>query len=147
MQQPFNGGQPDQVPRWTGSAGGRAGIDGTNFADATSRTVNQFGSVVSPTLPNAAGQFAQGVPAQSMALARRGLNQALVQANTRPSFDPSSDSWAPFGDDSATFLQAPTDQSGEHDSIEALEERAKRVMREAGASRKTIPPFVQKLAR
>ncbi len=148
MQQPFNSGQSDQMPRWNATAtGARVGVDGTSFTDATSRAVNQYGPMMSP-LQSSAGQFAaQGVPAPSMALARRGVNHALVPTAARPSFDPTSDSWSQFGEDPASFLQAPNETMAENDSIDALEERAKRVMREAGVNRKNIPPFVQKLAR
>ncbi|KAH8899669.1 hypothetical protein GQ53DRAFT_710417 [Thozetella sp. PMI_491] len=142
MQQSFSTAQPDQRQIWTAGAGARVGPDGAGFGDAGARNVNQYGAMMSP-LQNANNQFSQAVPS-SMALARRGINQALVPSGAR-SFDPSSDSWAGFPDGTGPFLPG-SEPTEENDSIEALEERAKRVMREAGANKKSIPPFVQKLA-
>ncbi len=82
-----------------------------------------------------------------MALARRGMNQALVQTGVRSTFDPNSDSWANFSEGTTSFVNQPNDEMADNDSIEALEERAKRVIRDSGANKRTIPPFVQKLAR
>jgi heat shock transcription factor len=120
--------------RWNGNNAG-------NFADNASNPVNQFG-IMSPTQQ---AQFSQGAPATSNALARRGVNNALVTSNRTYSPQP-NDLWPGFADDNLLSNQ-PTGSLDEHDNVELLEEKAQRAKRDAQAKRKQIPPFVQKLNR
>ncbi|CAJ2511279.1 Uu.00g069040.m01.CDS01 [Anthostomella pinea] len=130
MAQTYN--TPDPLLRWNGNNAG-------NFVGNTSNNVNPYGMMSSPTQ----AQFPQGAPTPSNALARRGMNSALVTANRQYSPQP-NDSWANFAEEALT----PTEPNGgvdEHDNIEVLEEKAQRARRDAQAKRKQIPPFVQKL--
>ncbi|KAI1165418.1 hypothetical protein F5B18DRAFT_168976 [Nemania serpens] len=129
MPQPYN--TPEQMLRWNGGSAG-------NFAENASNPINPYG-MVSPTQ----AQFAQGTPTPSNALARRGVNSALITSNRTFSSQP-NDPWSGFADDAPLTNQTngPLD---EHDNIEVLEEKAQKAKREAQAKRKQIPPFVQKL--
>lgn len=131
MPQPYN--TPEQMLRWNGGSAG-------NFAENASNPINPYG-MVSPTQ----AQFAQGTPTPSNALARRGVNSALITSNRTFSSQP-NDPWSGFADDAPLTNQTngPLD---EHDNIEVLEEKAQKAKREAQAKRKQIPPFVQKLNR
>ncbi|CAK7232190.1 Heat shock transcription factor [Sporothrix curviconia] len=108
-------------------------------------------------------QSGQVQPQTSTAIARRPPNRALIPSVPRPTFDPSADLWANFGDDAALLSANPnhnptnnnadgsnnsggTGLPGENESIEVLEERAQRIKKDAQAKRKQIPPFVQKLS-
>ncbi|KAI1347222.1 hypothetical protein F5Y01DRAFT_249215 [Xylaria sp. FL0043] len=128
MSQPYN--SPEQMLRWNGNNTG-------NFADNASNPINPYG-IVSPNQ----GQFTQGAPTASNALARRTGTNALVASNR--TFPPQSgEHWSGFTDDVlSTQFNGSVD---EHDNIELLEEKAQRAKREAQAKRKQIPPFVQKL--
>lgn len=133
QQQQYTAAQPDQLLRWNGGT-----PDGAAYAAAA-------GSVTPYMASSAPGQFGQGVPAApSTALARRGMN-SLVSTAPRQIFDTSSDSWNAFGDDFQQ--QQPQGTMEDHETIEALEERALRAKRDAQQKRKQIPPFVQKLSR
>ena len=134
MQQPFNAEQADQVLRWNGAG------DGSNYVDVGSRNLNSYGMMP------AQNQFSQGVPAPSTALARRGMNQALVPTGARTTFNNPSEPWNNFTED-ASYLQPSSAPADEHDTVERLEELAQRAKRDAQAKRKQIPPFVQKLSR
>jgi heat shock transcription factor len=120
--------------RWNGGT-----PDGAAYEAAARSVVNPY------MMPAQAGQFSQAMPATpSTALARRGTNRALVPTVPRQVFDSSSEPWNNFGED---FQQQQTHAMEDHESIEALEERALRAKREAQNKRKQIPPFVQKLSR
>ncbi|KAI1196035.1 hypothetical protein F5X97DRAFT_334978 [Nemania serpens] len=129
MSQPYN--NPEQMLRWNGGSAG-------SFPDNTSNPINPYG-MVSPTQ----AQFTQATPTTSNALARRGVNNALISSNRTFSPQP-NDPWSGFTDDAPLTNQTngPLD---EHDNIEVLEEKAQKAKREASAKRKQIPPFVQKL--
>ncbi|KAI0161285.1 hypothetical protein GGR57DRAFT_490067 [Xylariaceae sp. FL1272] len=122
---------PEQMLRWNGSNTG-------NFADNAANSVNPYAMMTPPQ-----ATFSQAAPSPSNALARRGLNNALVPANH--SFPPqSNDPWPTYSDDN--MLSAQTNGSlDEHDNVELLEEKAQRAKRDAQTKRKQIPPFVQKL--
>ncbi|KAI0484303.1 hypothetical protein GGR56DRAFT_662525 [Xylariaceae sp. FL0804] len=130
MSQAYN--TPEQYPRWNGNNSG-------NIVDNPMNGVNTYGMMSSPT----PGQFTQGPVTPSTALAKRGMNNALITANR--AYTPQAiDSWPTFGEDKLT----PNPNGGvvdENDNIELLEERAQREKREALAKRRQIPPFVQKL--
>ncbi|KAI1106792.1 hypothetical protein F4804DRAFT_340318 [Jackrogersella minutella] len=127
MAQPYN--TQDQLLRWNGNNSGA-------FVDNSSNGVNNYGVVPSPTQP----QYGPGTP--SNALARRGVNNALVATNR--AFTPQqSEPWPGF--DENLIGGQPNGGVDEHDNIELLEEKAQRAKREAQAKRKQIPPFVQKL--
>ncbi|RYO74093.1 hypothetical protein DL766_004914 [Monosporascus sp. MC13-8B] len=132
MPQSYN--PPDPLLRWNGNNVG-------NLVDNGSNNVNPYGVIPSPTQ----AQYPQNVPAQSTALARRDVNNALV-ARTR-SFSPQQNGlWPNYTDDTMNLNAANGGTViDEHDNIELLEERAQRAKREAQAKRKQIPPFVQKL--
>ncbi|KAI1488842.1 hypothetical protein F5X96DRAFT_680166 [Biscogniauxia mediterranea] len=130
MAQPYN--SPDQILRWNGN-------NASNFVDNTSNGVNPYG-MMSPQTP---GQYGQPATTPSTALARRGMNNALVATNRTYPSQP-NDPWPSFSDDSLIANQ-PNGSLDEHDNIEILEEKAQRAKREAQAKRKQIPPFVQKL--
>lgn len=98
-------------------------------------------------LAQAQQTYPPSVNAPSNSLARRQMNRALVPTNLRASYDPSSDQWAAFGDDSLLVPQNATEGRVEQDNVEVLEEMAQKAKREAQAKRKQIPPFVQKLSR
>ncbi|KAI1655717.1 hypothetical protein F4813DRAFT_397907 [Daldinia decipiens] len=120
---------PDQLLRWNGNNAG-------TFVDNTSNGVNSYG-VMPPSAPS---QYPQATP--SNALARRGMNNALVATNR--AFTPQqNDTWPGF--DENLIASQPNGTVDEHDNIELLEEKAQRAKREAQAKRKQIPPFVQKL--
>ena len=136
MQQPYttDNSAGDALTRWnpTGDAAGFMD-DGT------------FGNNAYGFMPNQ--QYPQAVPTPSNAVARRHMNNALVPANQRTSFD-ATDPWGNFGTDGALIQQPDaTEEAPEQDSIEKLEEMAQKVKREAQKNRKQIPPFVQKLSR
>ncbi|UKZ89989.1 uncharacterized protein TrAFT101_005023 [Trichoderma asperellum] len=97
-------------------------------------------------LAQAQQTYPPAVNAPSNSLARRQMNRALVPTNLRASYDPSSDQWAAFGDDSLLVPQNATEGRVEQDNVEVLEEMAQKAKREAQAKRKQIPPFVQKLS-
>ncbi|KAI1115429.1 hypothetical protein F5Y14DRAFT_129160 [Nemania sp. NC0429] len=130
MPQPYNN-TPEQVLRWNGSNAG-------SFAENAANPINPY-SMVSPTQ----AQFAQGTPTTSNALARRGVNNALITSSRTFSPQP-NDPWASFADD-ASLTNQTNGSLDEHDNIEVLEEKAQKAKREAQAKRKQIPPFVQKL--
>ncbi|KAB5582619.1 hypothetical protein GE09DRAFT_1166950 [Coniochaeta sp. 2T2.1] len=136
QQQQFSTPQPDQMLRWNSAA-----PNGAIYADAAAQ------NVVNPYMVSQApAQYTpQGIAANpSTALARRGMgSRALVATGPRQIFDPSTENWNSFGDD---FQQQPQGTMEDHESIEALEERALRAKREAQLKRKQIPPFVQKLS-
>src|ERR1700742_3611881 len=76
VQQQFPTNQPDQFLGW---AGGTVGVN--NMADPTTRGVPQYAAAA------ASGQLGQAAPSTSTALARRGMNRALVPTAPRPAFD------------------------------------------------------------
>ncbi|KAI0205441.1 hypothetical protein F4808DRAFT_448006 [Astrocystis sublimbata] len=131
QQMPQQFSNPEQMLRWNGNNTG-------NYADNVPNQINPYG-MISPSQ----GQFPQGPPAPSNALARRGGNNALITSNRTFSPQP-NDPWSGFADDTVLPNQTngPVD---EHDNVELLEEKAQRAKREAQAKRKQIPPFVQKL--
>ncbi|KAI1461194.1 hypothetical protein F4805DRAFT_316325 [Annulohypoxylon moriforme] len=128
MAQPFN--TQDQLLRWNGNNAGA-------FVDNSSNGVNSYGVIPSPTQ----AQYG-AASAPSNALARRGINNALVPTNR--AFTPQqTDPWSNFDEN---LIGGPTNGGvDEHDNVELLEEKAQRAKREAQAKRKQIPPFVQKL--
>ncbi|KAI1498622.1 hypothetical protein F5X99DRAFT_431604 [Biscogniauxia marginata] len=130
MAQPYS--TPEQLLRWNGN-------NAANFVDNASNGVNPYG-MMSPPTP---GQYGQGAPTPSTALARRGMNNALVTTN-RPYPPQPNDPWPSFSEENLIASQ-PNGVIDEHDNIEILEEKAQRAKREAQAKRKQIPPFVQKL--
>lgn len=111
---------------------------------------------VSQYMLNAQPQYAQGfqqnpAPTQmstSTAIARRAPNRALVP--TRPSlppYDGSSNAWTFHTDADGETPSTSNEAVDDSDNIEALEAKARQVKQEAQKSRKSIPPFVQKLSR
>ena len=137
QQQQFPTTQPDQMLRWNGAA-----PNGAIYADSAQSVVNPY------MMSQAPSQYTpQGIAANpSTVLARRGMSsRALVTTGPRQIFDPSTENWSSFGDDFQQ--QQPQGAMEDHESIEALEERALQAKREAQLKRKQIPPFVQKLSR
>ncbi|KAJ0370748.1 hypothetical protein COL154_001125 [Colletotrichum chrysophilum] len=137
VQQSFPSPTGDQFLRW-------GGADGTALVDGTAPpAVNSYGIV-----PGQQQQFVQPTPSPNNALARRQMNRALVPTAARPNFDSAADPWF-VGDDNALLQQQQQQPNGNMtatDNIEALEEMARKAMREAQQKRKQIPPFVQKLS-
>lgn len=135
MQQPYGAenGLGNPMVQWNGG-------DGTEFIDTTGQVANPYG------LMPAQQQFGQ-VPTPSNSLARRDMNQALVPANIRGSYDNAVEPWTGFGDDNALMQQGNGEGLVQQDNVEALEELAQKAKREAQSKRKQIPPFVQKLSR
>ncbi|KAI1083994.1 hypothetical protein F5B20DRAFT_361529 [Whalleya microplaca] len=131
MSQPYN--TPDQLLRWNGANAG-------NFVDNSSNGAAPYG-VMPPTTQAQYGQPSPA-PSPSNALARRGMNNALV-ANNRTFTPQQNDPWPNF--DEALIASQPNGAIDEHDNIELLEEKAQRARKDAQAKRKQIPPFVQKL--
>ncbi|KAI0017730.1 hypothetical protein F4780DRAFT_572262 [Xylariomycetidae sp. FL0641] len=130
MAQSYN--TPEQLLRWNGSNTG-------NFVENTPPVANAYGMVS----PNPPSHYGPPTPAPTTAVARRGMNNALVTANR--SFTPQpNEAWTGFTEDNLIPNQ-PGGGVDEHDNIELLEEKAQRAKREAQAKRKQIPPFVQKL--
>ncbi|KAI0008427.1 hypothetical protein F4779DRAFT_451319 [Xylariaceae sp. FL0662B] len=129
MPQPYN--TSDQLLRWNGTNAG-------NFVENTSNGVTPYGVMPSTTQ----AQYGQATPTPSNALARRGMNNALV-ANNRTFAPQQNDSWPDF--DEALIAGQSNGTIDENDNIELLEEKAQRARKEAQAKRKQIPPFVQKL--
>ena len=126
-------GVADPMMRWNG------GGDGSEFIDNSAHALNQFGLV------HQQPQYTQSVPTPSNSLARRPMNQALVQTNPRNEYDPLAGPWNGFDDDGNVLL--PRNPGVEQDNIEVLEEMAAKAKRESQSKRKQIPPFVQKLSR
>ena len=124
MQQPFGAGNGvnDAMMQWNGNN------NPNDFMNPAGHDANTYGLVP--------GQQTYGqVPAASNSM-------ALVPAQNR-----AMEPWAGFGGDGE--LYQPNNQEGlvDQDNVEALEEMAQKVKREARSKRKSIPPFVQKLSR
>ncbi|RDW56602.1 hypothetical protein BP5796_13067 [Coleophoma crateriformis] len=119
----------DDFIRWQGAENG-------TYPDPASYNINPYGGGNTLSQP----QFGQPAPGASTQLARRPMNRQLVATNQRAGYDGAP--WDSFNDD-------PSGASGilgENDDIDLLEERAAIAKREAQASRKQIPPFIQKLS-
>ncbi|KDN61070.1 putative HSF-type DNA-binding protein [Colletotrichum sublineola] len=136
QQPPFPSPTGDQFLRWGGAADANGLVDGSGVP-----AISPYGIVPGQQQP-----FVQPTPSPNNALARRQINRALVPTGVRQNFDPPTDPWSFGGEDSALLQQQPNGNMADTDNIEALEEMARKAMREAQQKRKQIPPFVQKLS-
>lgn len=119
----------DDFVRWQGTEHG-------TYPDPAPFNLNPYAG--GSTLPQP--PYGQPSPGASTQLARRPMNRQMVATNPRAGYD-GANSWAGFDDPDGNGIL------GENDDIELLEERAAIAKREAQASRKQIPPFIQKLSR
>ncbi|KZZ91506.1 Heat shock factor (HSF)-type, DNA-binding protein [Moelleriella libera RCEF 2490] len=120
----------DPVLRWNS--------DGSGFVNSSAQAANSFGLLPAQPQPDQ-------VARPSNSLTRRDTNQALVATHHR-NFDSSMEPWTGFGADNSPLHQTEEGSIIERDDVEALEEMAQKMKKELQASRKQIPPFVQKLS-
>ena len=129
---------PTQMPggdyRWP--------ADTTSYVDPATYNLNNF---TGNGLSQAAYEHPIAPP--STQLARRPINHQLVPTGQRNTYDNSTESWAPYGDEGLGEQREGSGGMEENDNIELLEEKAQVAKRDAQSKRKQIPPFVQKLSR